>query len=128
MLLRLPRPSSNPAFFSSLLGSSGGGEEQEPGEDVGGAGLGGDDGVVQHRHQGNRVSGLQLQDRRAGSNQEAFRRVARGHGVLLALHQLQTHLRQIKEQSLSHIAALNERKVEFKRISSGGCNINLVAC
>lgn len=46
-----------PAWASA---PSGGGKDQEPAEDVGGAGLGGDDGVVLDRHQGNCVSTLQL--------------------------------------------------------------------
>lgn len=88
---------TNPSSFCSPAldcppSSSGSGEDQEPGEDVAGAALAGHDGVVDHRDQGHRVPGLQLQQRRARGDEEALRRVAHGDRALLALHQLQTHL------------------------------------
>lgn len=69
-----------------------GGGHQEAGEGVAGAALAGHDAVVPGGLQGDRLPGAQLQDRRAGGDQEAFGRVARGQAAVGALHQLQTHL------------------------------------
>lgn len=126
-VLGFPRPSylCEAAFICSLLGSSEGGKDQEPGEGVGGAGLGGDDGVVLHRDQGNSVSRLQLQDGGAGREQEAFRHVAHTHVALLPLHQLQTHLSGGQEQKGPHKSQhkIKECSSYNLRVNSGRGNV-----
>lgn len=69
-----------------------GGEEQEAGEGVAGAALGRHDVVVPGCLQWDRVSDLQLQDRRAGGDQETISNVTQRHVNLAALHQFHTHL------------------------------------
>lgn len=77
----------------------GGGEDQEAGEDVAGAALARDDAVVPGRLQWHRVSNLQVQDRRAGRDQETFGCVAHHLVTFAALHQPQTHLEEDNRRS-----------------------------
>lgn len=76
-------------------GALGGGGDQEAGEYVAGAALAAlarHNAVVSGCLQWHCVSGLQLQDRRAGGDQETFRIVTKRHVTVAALHKLQTHL------------------------------------
>ena len=73
---------------------SGRGEDQEAGEGVTGAALARQHAVVLGCVDRHRVSGVQLQDRRAGGDQEPVSRVAQRHHNTRVLHQVQTNLEQ----------------------------------
>lgn len=79
-------------------GASGGGEDQEAGEDVAGAGLAHHDGVEIDHLQWDRVSGRQLQNGGARGDQVTISCVTQSHVTVSALHQLQTHLHVIKHK------------------------------
>lgn len=78
--------------MSLVAGDLCGGEDKKASEGVASAALARHDAVVPGRLQRDRVSDLQLQDRRAGGDQEAISNVAQRHVSLTVLHQLQTHL------------------------------------
>lgn len=74
------------------VGGLKGGEDEEAGEAVAGAALRHHHAVVPGWLHRNFISDFQVQNRRAGRDQETVGAVAQREVLLAALHQLQTHL------------------------------------